>query len=143
MFINKSKTLPEIFEEVRNLESVIEKVNHLSHYKGKALRFFVNSLYNIDWSDVVIPEYTPSKNPPGLAFGSITTNIERINVALKVAKTNPKRSRELVQLVLESVTKEEAQLLVDMFTGKRVEGINKAVFKKVYPEFFRSEDSID
>ncbi len=141
--INLSKTLPEIFADVRKLDSVEEKAKLLRLYKNRTLAFYINELYNSDWSDVTVPNYRPSTFPPGLAVATIGTNIDRLLAVKRLNSTNPERAQELLLLVLETVTEDEAELLVNMIRNRRVEGISKAVFKRVYPEFFRPEDEAE
>ena len=142
-YINLSKTLPEIFDDVRRQETNSEKVRLLSFYKqSKSLAFFVDSLYNKDWSSLPIPEYTPSRMPIGICYSNIGKEINRINAAFNFSKTDKAKAELLMIRILESVSADEAELLVNMFKGRKVDGISKSVFKEVYPEFFRfqSED---
>lgn len=139
MYIDKSLTLPEIFDRVAEKGTIEEKASLLRAYDTKHLRWFIDALYNRDFSSLTIPEYKPSNMPSGIAFMSINTAIPRIGVALQHADKPHVVDRNLT-LVLEGVTKEEAELLVKLFKGeKRIAGVSKAVFKKAYPEFFRSE----
>lgn len=142
-YINRSKTLPEVFEEVRSLSSVEEKAEHLAKYKTKSLAFYVNALYNLEWGEVEVPEFVYNTHPPGIAYASIHSSIEQLNAIHRLRNSNPKRAKEILHNVLESVTREEADLIVNLIKGKRVEGINKAVFKRVYPEFFRHKSEAE
>lgn len=140
-YINTAKTLPEIFEEIRAIESRDEKIARLKLYQNRALEFFVNGLYNVDWSSLPIPKYEPSTKPVGICFSSILGSIERIKSALNISKSNPQRAELLMIRVLESVSADEAELLINMFKGRKVDGISKAMFREVYPKFFRDEIS--
>jgi hypothetical protein len=101
-------------------------------------------MYNRDWSDMVIPKYTPSKRPPEISHQSIKTAINRIEQAYFYRLTDPKLTEKNLMLVLEEMSAPEAELLCNVFAGRRkIEGISKAVFKEAYPEFFRSVDSFE
>lgn len=140
MYIDKSLTLPEIFDRVGKKDTIDEKTKLLKMYDTKALRWFVDSLYNRDLSDVNIPDYTPSDKPSGLAFMSITNAIPRIEAAIN-NKDNERVSSRNMALVLSNVTSDEAKLIEKVIKGeRRIAGVSKTVFKKVYPEFFRSEE---
>lgn len=142
--INKSRTLPEIFERVAQLKSNKDKVALLRLYDNKTLRWFVNSLYNVDWSEMEVPQYKPSKRPPEISHQSIGTAIKRIDQAYFYRKTNPEITERNLILVLEEMSSAESELLVNMFNGRRkIEGVSKSVFKELYPNFFRIEEVSD
>ena len=139
--VNKGLTLPEVFNIVRLKEDRQEKIKTLQSYDTKALRWFVNALYNVDWSVLPKVDFKPNKRPVGVCTLTIHTSITRLETALKYATTNPKVAEKNLIIVLEEVSEAESKLLVDMFNGRKVEGVSKAVFAKVYPQFFRSEET--
>ncbi len=142
--INLNKSLPEIFERIAELPTNKEKASSLRMYDGKTIRWFIDAMYNRDWSDMVIPKYTPSKRPPEISHQSIKTAINRIEQAYFYRLTDPKLTEKNLMLVLEEMSAPEAELLCNVFAGRRkIEGISKAVFKEAYPEFFRSVDSFE
>jgi len=106
------------------------------------LRWFIDSLYNRDLSDIVIPEYKVSKNPSGIAFMNINNSMNRIEAAIS-NKDKPWIVNRNLTLVLEGVTSEEASLIEKLLKGeRRITGVSKTVFKKAYPEFFRTEEEV-
>jgi hypothetical protein len=140
IYVDKSLSLPEIFDRVGSKGTIDEKVTMLKRYDTKALRWFVDSTYNRDFSDIIIPEYKKSNNPPGISFININKAIPRIEVAIKNKDNERIRDRNLI-LVLEGLSAEEAALIEKLIKGERkITGVSKTVFKKVYPEFFRTEE---
>jgi hypothetical protein len=141
-YIDKSLTLPEVFKRVSEKETIEEKAKALKSYETKSLRWFIDSLYNRDLSDIVIPEYKVSKNPSGIAFMNINNSINRIEAAIS-NKDKPWIVNRNFTLVLEGVTSEEASLIEKLLKGeRRITGVSKTVFKKAYPEFFRTEEEV-
>ena len=141
-YIDKGLTLPEVFKRVAEKETIEEKAKALKAYETKSLRWFIDSLYNRDLSDIVIPEYKVSKNPSGIAFMNINNSINRIEAAIS-NKDKPWIVNRNLTLVLEGVTSEEASLIEKLLKGeRRITGVSKTVFKKAYPEFFRTEEEV-
>lgn len=138
------KHLPDVFESVGKLLNNKDKIEVLRSYNTKALRWYVNSLYNVDWSTMKVPKYTPSKLPVGACRQSIGTAIKRIEQAYYYREQKPDVTERNLLLVLEEMSAGEAQLLVNMFNGRRkIEGISKAVLKELYPNFFRVAETTD
>lgn len=140
MYIDTSRTVPEVFDIVREQKTKEEKVKYLKAYRSKALLFVIDGLYNVDWSSMDIPKFEPNHRPPGICNLNINNSITRIKQAYLYANSKPEITKKLLSIVLEEVSKEESKLLVDMFNGKKVQGISKSVFKEAYPEFFRFQD---
>lgn len=137
--LNSARTIPEVFDIVRDAETQEEKVALLQAYNSKGMRYIVNGLYNVDWSDMQVPKVKLSHRPPEVCNAGINTILTRLESAYKYRLMKPEVTHRNLVRILEEVSKREAELLLDMFKGKKVEGISKAVFKRAYPEFFRSE----
>jgi|AntRauTorcE11897_2_1112592.scaffolds.fasta_scaffold09184_5 hypothetical protein len=145
ILVRSNKTLPELFDRVRECNTNEEKIDVLTKYKSRQMRWFVNATYNFDFSDFKIPEYTPNpKNrPQEICYLSLNKAVNRIESAINFHKLgNDKRYNDLMTIVLENVSYREAKLIEDLFTNKKIEGISKTVWKKMYPEFFRSQEEI-
>lgn len=141
--VNLSRTIPEVFDLVSQAETREDKINLLRLYDTKSLRFIVNGLYNVDWSDLKIPNYKPSNRPPEVADSNILKSIPRIEAAYQYRLRRPDVAERAILNVLESVSSREAELLVNMMAGRKIDGISKAVFKAAYPHFFRVETQED
>src|SRR5690554_362611 len=137
--VNLSRTIPEVFDVVAAAESKEEKIGLLKAYDTKGLRYIVNGLYNVDWSELKVPKYKPSNRPPEVADSNILKCIPRIEAAYQNRVRKPDVAKRAILNVLESVSSREAELLVNMMAGRKIDGISKAIFKAAYPEFFRME----
>jgi hypothetical protein len=141
-YVDKGLTLPEVFKRVAEKETIEEKAKLLKLYETKSLRWFIDSLYNRDLSDIAIPQYKVSVNPSGIAFMNINNSISRIEAAIS-NKDKPQILNRNLTLVLEGVTSDEAILIEKILKGeRRINGVSKTVFKKAYPEFFRTEEEV-
>lgn len=137
--VKQSFSIPEAFDEVRKQETVNEKARKLKEFDGTGMRWFVDALFNRDFTFVGKVDYKPLQNPRDMQYAKIQTSIKRLE-ALQEHKNKPEVVYRNAVLVLEVVSPAEAELIMKLFTGDRkIEGINKAVFKKAYPEFFRTE----
>ena len=136
-------SLPEIFDQVRDLSSKDEKVQMLKSYRElKHLKWFVNAMYNYDFSKTFVPRYTPSKFPPDMC-ANIWTQVKRIDSAVHVLYRagDDHRYDKMMTLALEAMSADEAELIAHMMNGKKVDGISKRMWREVYPEFFRTEEA--
>lgn len=141
VLVRPNTTLPEVFDKVRTFDNNDDKIAILKKYNSKQLAWFVNNTYNFDFSKYTLPEYTPNTKPPEICYLTINKAITRIQAAVSFHnKGNMKRFDDLMTLVLEGVSKREAELIEDLFANKKIDGISKTVWKKVYPEFFRTEE---
>ena len=132
-------TLPEIFEYIQSLDSQSDKLEALSSYSNmNQLKWFVNAMYNFDFTDFKVPDYTPNLQPIGLTQ-TIGRNLSRLEAAIKLHQVGKlDRYNDVMSIVLENVSRDEALLLERLFTNKKLDGVSKAMWKKIYPEFFRS-----
>lgn len=137
----RRKTLPEVFEIVRMAETKEEKVRILRAYQTRDMKYIVNGLYNVDWSDLPMPdlEQIQNENKPELSYSNINRSLPRIEKAFVLRYDRPEKSRRMIEMVLREVSSEEAKLLIRMFQNKKIQGITKVVFKEAFPQFFRSE----
>jgi len=139
-YVNRSKTVPEILSDAAALDTNEDKVEFLRLCDNNGLRFIASAMYEMDWRGVKIPEYTRSTYPIGNCSLSISNSVNRLRAAHALKDTQPRRSQHLLLLVLENVHANEAQLIERVIKGGKVEGVSKAVFRKVYPDMFRSNE---
>lgn len=139
-YVNKSRTIPEVFDVVLDADSKEEKVALLRAYNTKALQYVINALYNVDWTGMPIPKVKLNHRPPEICDANLNTSLTRIESAYKNRYINPQSAERNMRRILEDISEREARLLIDIIKGKKVPGISKAVFKEAYPVFFRKED---
>lgn len=139
-----SLTIPEVIQRAQKMDTNEEKIRYLRQYRNRNLRWFVATLYDNQVAElsIPIPQYTPTHYPVGMAPMSFKTAITRFENACRLWDTNRGRAENLLVLVLESVSEDEANLFKMILLGqKKFEGISKAVWKGVYPELFQSGSS--
>jgi hypothetical protein len=111
-------------------------------YGRRDMLWFVNFLYNVNKEGLTIPDYTPSRKPVGLNYMTILNAINQLQGCID-HRNNPNVYSRNLQRVLESVSADEAELLVRAFSGQKVEGVSKAVFKRAFPGYFPGNESHD
>lgn len=137
--INKNISIVEIFQRVRELEGTVdEKAQLLTQYDRKDVRWLIDFAYNGP-TPLNIPPYKRSNRPYGIEYMTVLSALPKINAALQHKDNQAVYERNL-KLALENVSPEESDLLVEIFCGKKFEGVSKAVLKRVYPAFFRQSD---
>lgn len=134
-YVNKTLSLPEIFKRVAAQPTVEEKINTLKQYDRKDVRWVVDFMYNADTEGLTIPEYKKSNYIDGMSYMTIITAIGKLQSSIQY-RNNPSVYTRNMTVVLESLHADEAQLIVDIFQGNKIEGVSKKVFKRVYPNFF-------
>ncbi|AND75123.1 hypothetical protein pf16_200 [Pseudomonas phage pf16] len=142
MINNRNLPASDIFARVKDHPGTVdEKAQLLARYDRKDIRWLVDFAYNCDTTKLpVLPEFKRSNRPSGIDYMTILSAIPRIEAALK-HKDNEAIWNKSMALVLENVTGGEADLLVALFSGKKFDGVSKAVLKRVYPQFFRESDT--
>lgn len=138
-YVNKTLLLTEIFKRVAEQPTVEEKINLLREYDRKDVRWVADFMYNADTQGLTIPEYKKSNYVDGMSYMTIVTAIGKLQAALQY-RNNPSVYNRNMTVVLESLHADEAQLVEDIFQGKKIEGVSKKVFKRVYPHFFPESD---
>lgn len=137
--INKNISIVEIFQRVRDLEGTVdEKAQLLAQYDRKDVRWLIDFAYNGP-TPLNVPPYKRSNRPYGIEYMTVLSALPKINAALQHKDNQAVYDRNL-KLALENVSPEESDLLVEIFGGKKFEGVSKAVLKRVYPAFFRQSD---
>lgn len=134
-----NRTIPEVFDLVRETKTQEEKIKALRAYDSKQMRWFIYNTYFVDWSGITIPSYKPNHRPPEICNMSIKTALTRLEAAFQNKDKNPKLTEKLLDIVLNEVSAKEAELLVNLFQGKKIKGVSKAVLKAAYPNFFPNE----
>jgi hypothetical protein len=135
-YVNKNLTLPELFNVISKMEGTLDdKAKFLKQFGRRDVLWFVDFMYNTNKEGLTVPEFTPSRKPVGLNYMTIGTALTQIQSALQ-HRNNPKIYERNLKLVLESISADEAELLVQVFKGGKVEGVSKAVFKRAFPGYF-------
>lgn len=135
---NTHRAIHEVFDIVSQQKTKKDKIDTLRKYDNRVIRWYIDCLYNRDWSDMTVPSVKLSHRPYGICNTNLGKSISRIEQAFYYRHTKPEVSDKMLTIVLTEVSEGEAKLLINMFNNKKIDGIHKSVFKEVYPEFFRA-----
>ncbi|MCK9369148.1 hypothetical protein M0R04_04270 [Candidatus Dojkabacteria bacterium] len=140
--MSSEKLYSEIFEDFQNAGTREDKINVLRKYDHPRFRYFFQLLYSprVEF-DVEIPSYRPAVEPAGLNWTYLDTEMEKIYRFIKNhnKRTNvqPNKLKNLLGVVLESLHKDEAIVLINLM--KKDLGI-KYLTPKIVSEAFPGLD---
>lgn len=133
----------EIFEKFETLSTRAEKIEYLRKVANKPFIEFLTGAFNPTVQfDVDIPEYRPSFDPPGLSMTYLDSEMQRlyrfvVGHPRRPENLSAKKKSELLLVVLESLHKDEAKLLVDLLTKKvKVKGLTPKLVHEAFPEIY-------
>lgn len=117
--MSSAKLMSEILHDFQNVDTREEKIKILRKYDHPRFRTFFQYLYSPRIIfDVIIPEYRPAIEPAGLNFSYIDSEIPKLYRFIKNhnRRTNvlPKKLSNLLLVVLESLHKDEAVIMVNL-----------------------------
>lgn len=116
--MSAEKLYSEIFDEFNEATSKAERLAVLRKYDHPRFREFLNYAFNPNVKfDVVIPNYRPAVEPAGLNFAYLSSEVTKlyrfiIGHPKRPANISPEKQKSLLVVVLESLHKDEAALLV-------------------------------
>jgi hypothetical protein len=133
----------EIFEKFETLETRADRIAYLKKVANRPFIEFLTGVFNPNIQfDVIIPDYSPSFDPPGLSMTYLDAEMQRIYRFIVGHPKRPenltdKKKSELLLVVLESLHKDEAKLLVQFLTKKvKVKGLTAKLVNEAFPEIF-------
>ena len=135
--MSAEKLFSEILEEFELAESRAEKLNVLRKYDHPRLRDFFVATFNPNIQfDVEIPAYRPAEEPAGLNWTYLDLEMNRIYRFVKGHSDNltQEKKKSLLVVVLESLHKDEAALMVKMLKKDLgVKGLTVKILQEAYP----------
>jgi hypothetical protein len=133
----------EIFDKFESLPSRAEKIAYLQKVANKPFVEFLSGAFNPNIQfDVIIPDYRPSFDPPGLSMTYLDAEMQRlyrfvVGHPKRPENLSDKKKSELLLVVLESLHKDEAKLLVELLTKKiKVKGLTPKLVHEAFPEIY-------
>lgn len=140
--MNSNRLYSEIFEEFEKASGQKNKVEVLRKYGTKAFKNFLccalHPSITFDVKD--IPTYKPAVEPAGLNFVYLEQEMAQMYKYITHHPAKPhditeKRQRELLIVTLESLHRDEAEILANMFKKSlKVRGLNAKIVKEAFPE---------
>jgi hypothetical protein len=115
--MSAEKLYSEILEDFEAAPDKAAKLNVLRKYDHKMFREFLEASFNPDVVfDVEVPNYKPDTSPAGLNMTYLDMEMNKIYRFVKnhPRRTNvePKKLSKLLEIILVSLHKDEAELLV-------------------------------
>jgi hypothetical protein len=133
----------EIFEEFDRKQNRADRIAVLQKYGNTNIWFreFLNYAFNpkIMFDITEIPTYTPSTDPAGLSITSLSNEMRRLYVYIqghpkRTVKLDPKREKRLLSILLSTLHKDEADLLVKLFHKKlEIRYLSARIVKEAFP----------
>ena len=130
----------EIFDEFREAKTRPERIAVLRKYDHPRFREFLRLAFNPNVIfDVPIPKYNPAIEPAGLNFAYLSSEMPKI---YRFIKDHPQRSPNLTEkkltslfiVLLESLHKDEAELLIGLFKKDLgVKYLTKQIVMEAFP----------
>lgn len=130
-------SVSDLIEDAKEYKTLKEQTEFLKKYRTRSLDYFVNAFYNKDFTFMAGEiDHDYSKEFKGMEYSNIYKERVRLDTILKIGEKNQK-TLKLCEILLESIPVEDADLIkTHLFNGEKL-GINKKVFKGVYPDYFR------
>ena len=137
----QGKLYSEILEEFQKCETIKERIDLLTKYKHERFKNFLFLAFNPDIIfDVEIPKYRPAPEPAGLNFTYLHNEIDKLyrfikNHPARPQGLTPDKQRQLLVVILESLYKDEAELLIKMMKKNlEVKFLTPNLILEVYPD---------
>jgi hypothetical protein len=137
--MSAEKLYSEIFEEFDKAQNKTERINVLKKYDHLRFREFL--VYALDPTiefDVEIPNYRPAVEPAGLNFTYLNLEMPKMyrfikGHKLRPAGLTPEKQKSLLLVILESLHKDEADLLVKVIKRDlEVKFLTKKLVQEAY-----------
>jgi hypothetical protein len=140
--MSSEKLYSEIFEEFEKATTKQERINILRREGDERFRFFLQLVFNpaIEF-DIVMPHiYRPAKEPAGLNFAYLDTEMPRMYRFIKSHPMRPPeftadKTTQMILVMLESLHKDEAAMLIKVFQKDfKVKQLTANLVKEAFPD---------
>lgn len=138
--MSATKLFSEILDEFSQCQTRQERLNCLRKYDHPSLRTFFYAAFNpaIEF-DVEIPPYRPAPEPAGLNYTYLDQEMNKLYRFAKghpsrPAGLTPEKQKSLLVVILESLHKDEADLMVKMLRKDlKVKYLTSGIIEEAYP----------
>ena len=128
------KNIYEVFDEFAKANSKQDKINVLANNWTPTVKLVLQLAYRpeMEWKFKDYPErYKKPDTKPGISYASLDTELKRLYIFRKgnesAESLTPKRSEELLLIMLESLEPREADVVIGIF--KKDLGVNGLTYK--------------
>jgi hypothetical protein len=134
------KLYSEILEEFQSATTKQDRLAVLKKYDTKTFReFLFYALEPTIQFDVEVPNYRPAPEPAGLNYSYLDLEVKKMYRFIKDHKLRqpgltPEKQRQLLVVVLESLYKDEAELLSKVLQKKfKIPNLTIKLVQEAYP----------
>jgi len=138
--MSSDRLYSEIFEEFQKAETKEARLNVLKKYDHPRFREFLIYAFNPSIKfDAEIPKYRPAQEPAGLNFTYLISEVPKlyrfiVNHPKRPAGLTAEKQKQLLLVILESLHKDEAELLVKLIQKKLdIKYLTLNLVKEAYP----------
>ncbi len=139
--MSSSKLYSETLQDFENATTKEERVDILKKNSNPHFKTFLALFLNPKLEfDVEVPNYRSAVEPAGLNFTYLDQEMRRMYLYIKNHPVRPagltkKKQQDQLVVTLESLHKDEAELLVKILTKSlKVKNLTPKLVKEVYPE---------
>ena len=136
----KEKMMTEILDEFEKAQNKQERLAVLRKYDNKNFREFLwHALEPTIEYDVEIPTYRPAVEPAGLNYTYLSIEVKKLyrfikNHKLRPVGLTPEKQKQLLVVVLQSLHKDEAELLVKILQKKfKIPNLTIKLVQEAFP----------
>lgn len=133
----------EILEEFSQAETKTDRIRVLQKYDNASFRSFLQASFHPGITfDVEIPKYRPAPEPAGLNYTHLSSEMSKMyrfvkNHPSRPVGLTPEKQKSLLVVVLESLHKDEADLVVKMMQKDlQVKHLTDKLIKEAFPGLF-------
>ena len=138
------KNIYEVFDEFQRENTKEGRINVLAQNWTPTLKLVLQLAYRpeIQWKHTDYPNaYKKQDVVPGYSFASLDTELKRLYIFQRgnpsAEKLTPKRSEELLVVLLESLEPREAEIVMGIFRKNLgVKGLDEKFIRKNIPDIF-------
>jgi hypothetical protein len=134
------KLYSEILDEFQKAQTKQERIAVLKKYDHKNFReFLYYALEPTIEFDVEVPNYRPAPEPAGLNYTYLDLEVKKLyrfikDHKLRPAGLTPQKQKQLLVVVLESLYKDEAELLAKVVQKKfKIPNLTIKLVQEAYP----------
>jgi hypothetical protein len=139
--MSAAKLFSEIFDEFKKAIIDQERILILRKYDHRRFRDFLAIAFNPAFQfDVEVPQYIPAREPAGLNNTYLDVEVPKlyrfiIGHPKRVTDIKPDRQTKLLQGVLESLHKDEAELLCNLIRKDlKIDFLTAKLVKEAFPD---------
>lgn len=139
--MSAEKLYSEVFEEYQKLTDKKDQIALLQKYDHKRFRDFLQLSFNKHIKfDVEIPNYRPAPEPAGLNFTYLDMEMSKMYRFVtghikRPQGLTPEKQKSLLLVILESLHKDEAELLVKLIKKDLgIPTLTKKIVQEAFPD---------